>query len=140
MKITTDKKYLSNICKPLNIYDSIEIAKKMKLFLLSNKNIERKTLGLACNQLRLKGRVILVRNHNNKFLTYINPRIVWKSDVTIVNQEECLSVPKKQIDVVRHLTIWIKDDHQCCGAVEFCGQEALILQHEIDHLNGILID
>jgi peptide deformylase len=138
MKIITDIKHLNKVCEKINLHESLAIGKKMLVWLMSHKNIAKNTLGLACNQLGLDGRIILVKN-KGKFFIYINPRIVWMSDDLITTKEQCLSVPNQEIEVSRSRRIRVMDDYQCCGAVPMSGQEAIVIQHEIDHLNGIII-
>ena len=71
---------------------------------------------------------------------YINPEVVWSSDERSVYEEGCLSIPDYYADVerpasvkVRHLDIDGKE-HEITAE----GLLATCLQHEIDHLNGIL--
>lgn len=70
----------------------------------------------------------------------VNPEILSKSDKMIVSEEACLSLPKVQGDVLRHETIkvsWL--DLQSRKHLEkFSGYDATIIQHEVDHLDGVL--
>ena len=94
MKITTNVDYLHKECKALSYEDSLKIKKKINLFLLGHKPTANNTLGLACNQLGLDGRVIMYRSDTNKpFKFLINPIILEKSEDTIITKENCLSVP-----------------------------------------------
>ena len=138
MRIITDLNHLRKKCNPIPLHKSLQIGKKMLMWLMSHKNIANNTLGLACNQLGLDGRVILVKV-KGKFFIYINPRIVWMSDDLITTKEQCLSVPNQEIEVSRSRQIRVMDDYQCCGAVPMSGQEAIVFQHEFDHLQGVVI-
>ena len=143
MKIITDPKHLSKVCNPIGYKQSKQIANKMIMFMLSHKNINDNSLGLACNQLGLKGRIIIVKM-KNKWVRFINPIITNRSDEKIITEESCLSVPNKSIKVERSKDITIyfeKGSH--LGDIgwesHFTGQDAIVIQHEIDHLNGIII-
>ena len=95
--------------------------------------------GLACIQIGVPKRVILAR-HGNKFVPYINPVIIQKSPKTYVTEEGCLSLVGTRT-VKRHRSIkvmWSTPDGKR-QVKEFTGYIAQILQHEIDHCNGILI-
>ena len=142
MKIVTFKPFLNEECIALSSTESIVIAKKMMLFLLGNKNVEKGAIGLACNQLGLKGRVVMVRIGRGGWgwETFVNPVILDMSEETILNEEGCLSVPKTSVKVKRHTSITIRYDRGHDSIIrELTGEEAITMQHEIDHLNGILI-
>lgn len=71
----------------------------------------------------------------------VNPKIVEKSEATVTFQEGCLSLPGFTLDVERGETIKV-DYTTPLGekkSEEFFGAESVILQHEIDHLNGITL-
>ncbi|MCX7297450.1 MAG: peptide deformylase [Hyphomicrobiales bacterium] len=71
---------------------------------------------------------------------FINPEIVWSSDETSVYEEGCLSIPEYYEEVVRPASIKVKfldiDGKEQELAAE--GLLSTCLQHEIDHLNGVL--
>ena len=136
MKIITNRKLLSARCLSLPYKESRVIANKMILFLLSHKNIAKNTVGLACNQLGLEGRVIIIRN-KNKWDRYINPIICRRSEEKVTLDEECLSLPSKSFPIERHSSIRMVSSQN--GFKDFKGFQARIIQHEVDHLNGILI-
>ena len=143
MKIVTNKKLLSVKCLSLPYKESKTIANKMILFLLSHKNIAENTVGLACNQLGLEGRVIIIRN-KNRWDCFINPIICKRSEKKTTLTEECLSLPNKNFPIERHFSIRIIDEKQTRRNPEkdftdFEGFQARVIQHEIDHLDGILI-
>ena len=143
MKIITDQKHLNKICDPVDYKTSKQIANKMIMFMLSNKNINDNSIGLACNQLGLPGRIIIVKI-KNRWERFINPFLCYKSKEKIITEESCLSIPKKSIKVERSSTIKIFDDKSTQtnwkdDVMEFTGMDAIVIQHEIDHLNGIII-
>jgi len=143
MRIVTNIKSLSIKCLPLPYKESKAIANKMILFLLSHKNIAKHSVGLACNQLGLDGRVIIIRN-KNRWDIYINPILCKSSDEKSTLDEECLSLPHESFPIERNLKVRIVDDMQRARDPEkdftdFEGFQARVIQHEIDHLDGILV-
>lgn len=95
--------------------------------------------GLAAIQIGVPKRVILVL-HNDKYLPFINPVIVQKSKETYIAKEMCLSLDGAR-EVKRHHGIKViyqtKNGKSKCMA--FSGIVAQIIQHECDHLDGVLI-
>ena len=143
MKIITDPKHLRKTCEPVDYKTSKQISDKMILFMLSHKNINDNSVGLACNQLGLQGRIIIVKI-KNKWECFINPVISYKSKETIITEESCLSVPKKSVKVERSKYIVISfekgnGDGNYDWESNYTGTDAIVIQHEIDHLNGIII-
>lgn len=96
-------------------------------------------IGLAATQVGYNGRVIVVETKDGA-LSFINPEITRRSDELEDGEEGCLSVPGTYGTVKRHRRISVR-------ATSLEGQEhtyeaqglfARVLQHEIDHLNGIV--
>jgi peptide deformylase len=147
MRIVTNPERLSKVCEPVDYKTSRQIANKMIMFLLSHKNIGNNSIGLACNQLGLDGRILLIKQ-GNRWERIINPVILNRSDETIISEEKCLSIKKKSVKVERYTSIKIIQDLENIyhtdkimnyKEMEFSGLDAIVIQHEIDHLNGILI-
>lgn len=70
----------------------------------------------------------------------VNPQIISKSDKMIVSEEACLSLPKLSGDVMRYESIKVswEDLNGKKHAEKFSGYNAIIIQHEVDHLDGVL--
>jgi peptide deformylase len=69
-----------------------------------------------------------------------NPEVVWKSDEVVASEEGCLSLPEQYADVARPARVRVRFlDHQNeMREIEAEGLLAKCLQHEIDHLEGML--
>lgn len=106
-------------------------------------------VGLAAPQVGVSKRIIVIdaeqkevdgeyRQGNPMYL--VNPEIVYKSEETILFCEGCLSVPKQSADVERHYAIKGRylDYNGKAQEIEAEDYLAVVLQHEIDHLDGIL--
>ena len=143
MRIVTDKIKLNIPCKAVDYKQSKKIANEMIMFMLSHKNISNNSVGLACNQLGLDGRVIIVKI-KNKWVRFINPLITYKSQEKIITEESCLSIPKKtfKIERAKDIAIYFEKGNPNGNYGQksnFSNGDAIVIQHEIDHLNGILI-
>ena len=71
----------------------------------------------------------------------VNPRITEKSRDTIIWEESCLSVPEMSIDVRRHkqITVSWQDAHGSRIERVFRDFSAVVVQHELDHLEGVTL-
>ncbi len=99
-------------------------------------------IGLAAPQVNVGKRIIVVDTGDERDgrLALINPEIKGFSDNLEPYEEGCLSVPRLLADVVRPAEILIKGISVKGEEVEFeaSGLMARVLQHEVDHLDGIL--
>jgi peptide deformylase len=100
-------------------------------------------VGLAANQVGTLHRVLVyaVDGGEGPVRKLVNPVIEWRGAESEVATEGCLSLPGVQVDVERavHLRLRAQDDEGQPIAIEASGFEARIIQHEMDHLDGILI-
>lgn len=101
-------------------------------------------VGLAATQVGLDMRMIVIDlSHNDEKMTplkMINPEIVWVSDHNQTFAEGCLSVPEHYVDVARPAEVTVKYFNENGEEKEIHGKDylAACLQHEMDHLDGIL--
>lgn len=95
--------------------------------------------GLSAPQIGVAKRVIVMSMPNNKFLGMINPEIVTKSAETEVMFEQCLSFGKLKLSIERPAGVTVKFlNHKGVEReMDFTDFAARVLQHEIDHLDGI---
>ncbi|MFN4188064.1 MAG: peptide deformylase, partial [Acinetobacter johnsonii] len=111
--------------------------------------LERSGVGIAAPQVYISKRVIIVASRPNlryhdapemDAVVMVNPEILEFSQATTLGEEGCLSVPNELGQVQRAQSIKVLY-HTLTGEVmesTFEGFPARIVQHEIDHLNGIL--
>ena len=101
-------------------------------------------IGLAAIQVGVKKRVFAVdlakKEEPKNPQVFVNPEIVWSSDERATHEEGCLSIPEFYSEVERPAQVKVKylDLEGQAREVEANGLLATCLQHEIDHLNGIL--
>lgn len=84
---------------------------------------------------------LFVAEYENKLYVIANPKIEWRSFDREVGMEGCLSIPSRNEYIERSKSIGISgiDRHGNKTEMDIEGYLARIFQHEIDHLNGILI-
>jgi peptide deformylase len=99
-------------------------------------------VGLAATQLGVLHRVLVYRAYPEEPLTaLVNPVLEWRSDELEAAEEGCLSLPGVHVEVERAARVRVRarDEHGEEVKVEAEGLTARVIQHEIDHLDGILI-
>jgi peptide deformylase len=99
-------------------------------------------IGLAATQLGVQHRVLVYRvQHESPVVGLVNPEIEWHSREEESMEEGCLSLPGVHVDVDRaiHVRVRAMDEHGEEIRVEASGLEARVIQHEVDHLDGVLI-
>jgi peptide deformylase len=99
-------------------------------------------VGLAAPQIGLSQRLLVYRvGQDAPLIALVNPEIEWSSGEEEEFEEGCLSIPGVAVDVERpvHVRVRAQDEAGAERLVEASGLEARVIQHEIDHLNGILI-
>tara|TARA_B100002019_G_scaffold30776_1_gene24785 strand:+ start:463 stop:1083 length:621 start_codon:yes stop_codon:yes gene_type:complete len=153
-KIVTDKIKLSKVVTGLPKNKTEEDVISAALFTALEKE---KGFGLSANQIGIDKRMCVINIKEPMIL--VNPKIVKRSEEAVQYIESCLSLPKtmrKPKNTVRSISITVETDN--LGTVEFGPDEkdkigtdghnyfadeglleCVVAQHEIDHLDGILI-
>jgi peptide deformylase len=99
-------------------------------------------VGLAATQVGVLHRLLVYKAYLDDPLTVlVNPKIEWASEELEIAEEGCLSLPGIHVEVERHAAVRVsaKDEHGADLEIEAEGLDARIVQHEIDHLDGVLI-
>jgi peptide deformylase len=101
-------------------------------------------IGLAAIQVAVPARVVVMdlskREESAQPRVFINPEITWRSDDTSFYEEGCLSIPDIHEDVERPARVKVKyvDLEGKPQEADAEGLFATCIQHEVDHLNGVL--
>jgi peptide deformylase len=101
---------------------------------------ERDGVGLAANQVGRLRRVLVAGIEEDEYIL-VNPVIEARSEETEVLPEGCLSIPGIQVDVERPVAVTVSGQDASGDEVRFEAEGLLarVFQHEIDHLDGVLI-
>ena len=97
--------------------------------------------GIAAPQIGVLKRVVFIRMQPVGFCgPLINPEIVWRSESTMELWDDCFSFPDLMVRVSRanQIKVDYQDDRGLKQTLEAEGDLSELLQHEIDHLDGIL--
>jgi peptide deformylase len=99
-------------------------------------------VGLAATQLGVLHRLLVYRVQPDAPVNaLINPEIEWRGSDEEIAEEGCLSLPAVLVEVERpvHVRVRALDEHGEPIVIEASGLEARVIQHEVDHLDGVLI-
>ena len=99
-------------------------------------------IGLAATQVGLMNRVLVYRvEADGPIEALVNPQLEWSGEEREVMEEGCLSLPGVLVEVERpvHVRVRAQDERGEGILIEASGLEARVIQHEIDHLDGVLI-
>jgi peptide deformylase len=99
-------------------------------------------VGLAATQLGVMHRVLVYKVGEDGLLAaVVNPELEWAGDDIEEAEEGCLSLPGVHVDVERPVRVRVRarDEHGDKVVIEASGLEARVIQHEMDHLDGVLI-
>ncbi|MEA3417266.1 MAG: peptide deformylase [Thermodesulfobacteriota bacterium] len=139
--LTYPDEFLSQSAKPV---ENIDGTIQNMIEDMSSTMYEAPGVGLAAIQVGFDQSIIVYdiapRDENRSLHALINPKIISSEGTTISESEGCLSVPDFRSDVKRSASILIEgfDRKEKPLRIEAHGHLAVVLQHEIDHLNGIL--
>jgi peptide deformylase len=99
-------------------------------------------VGLAATQLGVLHRLLVYRvQQDSPVVALVNPEIEWSGREEEIAEEGCLSLPAVLVDVERPIHVRVRGQNTNGDAVliEATGLEARVIQHELDHLDGVLI-
>jgi peptide deformylase len=138
MGIITDINVLRKKNEPVKIDEVAELVSMLEQELASSFT---PGVGLAAPQIGINKTIAIVRLKTDEYeenYNLVNPFIIDRQQGFINRNEGCLSLPGKAINTRRYKEILVKDDFHPAGFVVI-GFPAVVVQHEIDHLEGMLI-
>src|SRR4051812_39298170 len=139
--ITIPDKRLRLVSKPIKAIDREVKALVEDMF---ETMYDAPGIGLAAIQVAVPARVVTMdlskKEGPQEPRVFINPEILWKSEEKSLYEEGCLSIPEFYADVERPAKVRVRylDLEGNEKEIEAEGLLATCLQHEIDHLNGVL--
>lgn len=101
---------------------------------------QREGIGLAATQVNRMVRMFVTKAPDDRERVFINPEIIRTGIETEVREEGCLSIPGPRAKVERAAEVRIQARNQRGRliSIEAHGMLARVIQHELDHLNGVL--
>ena len=115
-------------------------SKYLSKFLIRSIPYRKDSLGIASNQVNLPYRICSVKI-GEIWKIFINPEITRYYGELFINNERCLSIPKKHFNVKRYKSVDIvyRDTNFTEQTATYNALTAVVIQHELDHLDGVLI-
>src|ERR1035437_2834744 len=136
--ITTDNEILRKKCDPATLDEAKNIIHLLDEELIRLARLGSGGIGLAAPQISIHKRVAIIRLNESTKINLVNCKIEKMYDKFLFKGEGCLSIPGKLEDTMRfnevHITNNLVEPHSFIAT----GLIAVVCQHEIDHLNGIL--
>jgi peptide deformylase len=130
---------LNSAASPISDFDDQLVEESERMVGLMRDAIG---VGLAATQLGVLRRMLVFQvGAEAEPTVMINPEIEWRSEDSATAEEGCLSIPGVVVDVERPLFVRARavDVRGEPFTVEASGLEARVIQHEVDHLDGVLM-
>ena len=125
--------------RPVEVFDDALRAEIKRMGELMNDALG---VGLAATQLGVLHRLLVYRvQQQAPVRALINPEVEWRGGEEEIAEEGCLSLPAVLVEVERPVHVRVRglNENGEEVVVEASGLEARVIQHEIDHLDGVLI-
>jgi peptide deformylase len=140
VKDELDKVFLQRVCVQAESYAVLNAEDVVRDLLETARVHTDDCAGLAANQIGFALCICAVKV-GDEFMAFINPRIVRRDGGIQSGPEGCLSIPRDERTplprVRRHKIVVVESDNQ--PTITLRGFEARVMQHEMDHFQGILI-
>lgn len=141
--ITVPHPVLKEVAKPI---ENITAAIKQQAADMIETMYDAPGVGLAANQVGQLNRLFVMDTlyrkepESRNAIVMINPEIIWRSEEKSIMEEGCLSIPQQYAEVERPKTVRVKFLDLAGEWQEMEGTDLTshCIQHELDHLNGIL--
>jgi peptide deformylase len=130
---------LRSKARPVEVFDDELRAEVERMGALMHDSLG---IGLAATQVGILHRLLVYRVEPEAPINaLVNPVIEFRSDEEEWAEEGCLSLPAVHVEVERPVYVRVRaqDEHGEDVVVEASGLEARVIQHEVDHLDGVLI-
>jgi peptide deformylase len=125
--------------RPVEIFDQRLLDEVARMGAIMHDSLG---IGLAATQVGVLNRVLVYRvEHDSPINALVNPVLEWSGKDKEVLEEGCLSLPGVNVDVERPIYVRVRaqDPTGAPILIEASGLEARVIQHEMDHLDGVLI-
>ena len=130
---------LRSQARPVEVFDQRLLDEVARMGAIMHDSLG---IGLAATQVGVLHRVLVYRvEHDSPVNALVNPVLEWSGKDKEVLEEGCLSLPGVNVDVERpvYVRVSAQDPTGAPILVEASGLEARVIQHEMDHLDGVLI-
>lgn len=138
-EIVTDVEKLSVRCEEIDIRKENALMREIIVELKDTLRASKTGVGLSANQIGYDKRIFVI-NFNGDIRSFINPIISNAKGLTL-NREGCLSIPNKEYIRPRNteITVVYQTPLGKTESRKLVGMAAYVFQHELDHLDGLLL-
>jgi len=136
MIVKNDENALRKKCEPVFLEEVDSLISTLEKELSSS---EERGIGLAANQVGIQKFIAIVRIPDQEPINLINCKIAKSYDKFLFKDEGCLSFKNIKVDTERYNEIYVVDNLTYPHSFIANGLTAVAIQHELDHLNGIII-
>lgn len=137
--IITDEEALRIKCVPVLPDEVDDLRKKLEQGLAWSAKNGRAGIGLACPQIGIGKAMAIVRIDDAMKIDLVNARIVQGYDLFDFDNEGCLSFPDIWVRTRRYKEVLVEENLVYPNRFVVTGLTAVVVQHELDHLNGVLL-
>jgi peptide deformylase len=139
MIITNNEKALRVKCAPVLSDEIGALVGALERELQHSASLGRVGIGLAAPQIGIAKNIAIVRINDQYKVNLVNCKIKKKYDQFIFKEEGCLSFPNRIENTLRYQEIYVEDNDAYPHSFIATGLMAVVIQHELDHLNSILL-
>jgi peptide deformylase len=139
MIITNNEEALRIKCEDVTLEEVGPLIELLERELEHSAKLGRPGIGLAAPQIGIAKNIAIVRLDNVYKLDLINCKIEKQYDQAVFKEEGCLSFPGRIEDTLRYQEIYVVSNLVKPYSFEAAGLMVVVCQHELDHLNGILL-
>lgn len=139
MIITNNEEALRVKCEDVKLEEVGPLIELLEQELEHSAKLGRPGIGLAAPQIGIAKNIAIVRINSEYKLDLINCKIKEQYDQAIFKEEGCLSFPGRIEDTLRYQEIYVVNNLVPPYSFEAGGLMAVVCQHELDHLNGVLL-
>lgn len=140
MIIINNEELLRKPCEDVKPEEVAELLSILELELDNANKLGANGIGLAAPQIGIYKKIAIVRMGNPSMdINLINSRIEKGYDQQIFRSEGCLSFPGRVEDTMRYQECYIVDNLTYPNSFVVKGMLAVVVQHELDHINGVLL-
>ena len=139
--LTFPNESLTTVCSEYRFQAPEEVIRELEANLIETM-LAYNGIGLAANQVGILERMIAIQFQDTReSIVMYNPVILdTVDDIKVTTNEGCLSFPRVRLEIARYSTVVVKyqDRYGTEHTRQLDGIDSVCIQHEIDHLNGIV--
>lgn len=139
MIIVNDENLLRRPCEEVKPEEVGELRELLERELENSARLGRPGIGLALPQIGIHKKMAIVRINKELQVDLVNCKIEKGYDIAMFHEEGCLSFPGRSENTMRYQEVYITDNIVGPSRFIATGLLSVVCQHELDHVNGILL-